>query len=97
MKLIIIMVCCIYFAVIIYCLKCYITAKEKIEETKAIIKMDIANIIVAGFEMYYKDDLALMIQLIAILIGIIVTFIWCFEIWIEYKIRIMAMAMHLYL
>lgn len=90
MKLITIMVC---FAVIIYCLKCYITAKEKIEGTKAIIKMDIANIIVAGFEMYYKDDLALMIQLIAIALSTMIVCISCYEIWTEYKIPKIAMSL----
>lgn len=93
MKLITIMVCCICFAVIIYCLKCYITAKEKIEGTKAIIKMDIANIIVAGFEMYYKHDLALMIQLIAIALGTMIVCISCYEIWTEYKIQKIAMSL----
>lgn len=93
MKSITIMVYCICFAVIIYCIECYITAKDQIEETKAIIKMGIANIIVAGFEMYYKDDLSLMIQLIAIALCTAIVCISCYEIWAEYKIQKIAMSL----
>lgn len=94
MKLITIMVCCICIAVIIYCIECYITAKDQIEETKAIIKMGIANIIVAGFEMYYKYDLvALAIQSIAIALCTMIACISCYEIWTEYKIQKIAMSL----